>query len=338
MIAFCPVNDSQHKSRSSSALPAGRAGVLRRRARGALHRVLHAWESRPLRAAREQRILRDHPPIFIIGAPRSGSTLLMQVCATALDVAAFTNGDQKFLGAPSLRWRRTKGITHKLGPPGFSSDYGRTDGVNGLCEFGEYWYRFFPRRPHHVTASEVNPATLRAIRRSVARLTLASNRSVLFKNLYCSLRVDALKAALPEAKWIHVQRDLSSNARSLLVGRLKNNGTIESWWSAEPPDIDRLRLLDPTDQVVRQVLSIDRYVDATCSNHIDIDYERLLESPHEVIKEVCSYVGLDNGHGAMDLKLIPTKFDRQPSKLLSEDVERALLRSVESIELAEPAK
>ena len=43
-----------------------------------------------------------YPPVFILGAPRSGSTLLMQVISDSLDVGYLNNFHCKFYGAPSI--------------------------------------------------------------------------------------------------------------------------------------------------------------------------------------------------------------------------------------------
>lgn len=139
-----------------------------------------------------------HPPIFFLGALRSGSTLAVQVITDTLDVGYISNRHCQWFGAPALaeRWfHPTKGR------PGsdFQSRQGTTEGSYAPAECGEWRYRFFRRKPPYRKLYEVCPRRMRQFRRSVAALTNAFDRPIVFKNLCASLRVQATAHYLPES-------------------------------------------------------------------------------------------------------------------------------------------
>ena len=125
---------------------------------------------------------------------------------------------------------------------------------------------------------------MRRLRGSVRALAARAGRPVVFKNLVNSLRVAPLGTALPEALFVVIHRDLVANAASLLAGRFQRTGDYGRWWSAEPPEIDRLRALPPHEQVVEQIRAIDALIhaDAERLGHErfhDVAYESLCADP-----------------------------------------------------------
>jgi hypothetical protein len=238
--------------------------------------------------------LRGRPPTFIIGPPRCGSTLAIQLLTDALDVGYISNAHAPWFGCPAvaehvLRW--TRGRT----PSDFSSELGVTKGAHGPAECGEWWYRFFPRSPAYVDRRDVDPASGLAFRRSIVALTRAWARPVIFKNLYASLRIHPIAAAVPEAIFVIIRRDESDIAASLLRARRKVHGSEDAWFSVEPPDIDELRRLPPDRQVLEQVRSIyavierDLRVAAVPSQQIvGVSYADLVNRPVDFIESCCA--------------------------------------------------
>jgi hypothetical protein len=234
-------------------------------------------------------------PVFVVGAPRSGSTLLYQLMVEAWDVAYLSNLHCAFLGAPHLVER----VAGRRRPPSrFASHHGRTKGLAGPSECGDYWYRFFRRRPQYVPLEEADPENMRRLRGSV-RALVDRGRPVVFKNLVNSLRVAPLGTALPEALFVVIHRDLVANAASLLAGRLRRSGDYARWWSAEPPGIDRLRGLPAHEQVVEQIREIDALVRADAGllgpeRFHDLTYEGVCEDTHGALEGIREFAA---GHG-----------------------------------------
>jgi Sulfotransferase family len=265
------------------------AGAVTARARRGGNRTLGAVESAVLRTP--SRPL-SSPPILIVGAPRCGSTLLSQLMIGCLDVSYLSNLHCALFGSPAL----AEYLVRRRPRPAmvYESRHGSTSGLLAPSECGQFWYRFFRKAPQPVPPAEADPRSLRGLRTSVAAFQAAARRPVVFKNLICSLRVAAIAAALPEALFIVVHRDLMDNARSLLVARRSVTGSYERWWSAEPPGYETLLGLTPEQQVVGQVRGVEAAIDgdrdAVGRDHfLDVSYEDMCADPATVLEAVTGF-------------------------------------------------
>lgn len=236
------------------------------------------------------RDLRRRPPTFIIGPPRCGSTLAIQVLTEALEVGFISNAHAPWFGAPAaaeiaLRWVRRRV------PSDFRSDLGRTEGAHAPSECAAWWYRFFPRSPTYVGPGSLGDEILARFRRSVKALTAASGRPVVFKNLYASLRIHPIVAAIPESIFVVIRRNHEDIAKSLLAARLKEYGGPDRWLSVEPPNIEELRRLPVHLQVLGQARSIYELIASDLLSAgvpsrqvLEFEYDALCSDPGSCVK------------------------------------------------------
>jgi Sulfotransferase family len=320
----------------AGSMPRHIVRAARARLRRARIRALDRVEVRLGRRWSDESL--PHCAIFVVGAPRSGSTLLYQLLTDRFDVGYLANGHARSPGAPSLVERRRGLIRGRTGAIGdYESRFGGTAGDLGPSECGPFWYRFFPRRPHYVAADGFPTAEQRRLRAAVGAFVDACHRPVVYKNLYSTARMDALAATLPEALFIAIHRDLAANARSLLAGRPHAVGSYDAWWSVEPPEIERLRELPPQEQVVEQVRSLDALIDrierAIGSERVlHLSYEKLCADPHAELDRVAAFAA---SHGDMlgERGEVPHAFS--PSEGVDElpaELDQALLDYVRRVE------
>jgi len=218
--------------------------------------LLHAAE---LATAPPADTVPAHPVIFFLGAPRTGSTLAMQVLTDAFDVGYLSNAHCRYFGAPSWVERHVRPLANKR-PSDFVSQHGNTRHAYDPAECGEWWYRFFRREPAYVTCGDVSVRKLRQFRQAVLALGQACDRPLVFKNLFAGLRLEPLVAALPEALFIVVERDLVATAQSILKTRKDKFGDYRTWWSLRPPSLSDEASSDPVEQVVAQVRGINALI------------------------------------------------------------------------------
>ena len=237
-----------------------------------------------------------HVPVFIIGAPRCGSTLLSQVLVQSLNVGYFSNLHAQFYGSPSALERVIQ-TTGRDVAFDFTSEHGRTNGWFAPSENGEYWYRFFRRSPPYVAADDIQPPLGRAFRRSMQRFVNACDRPMVFKNLYVALRLQVLQRYLPEAKYIVLHRDLFDNAASILRARKTHHDTYDRWWSVETPNHTELLTKAPAEQVVSQIEAVYSLIDAAevdsddpSDSFLHLNYQNLCDDPKAVIQEVSDFI------------------------------------------------
>lgn len=198
-------------------------------------------------------------PVFIIGPPRCGSTLIMQTLVDAFDISYLSNAHCRWFGAPALFEKMWRPLASKKASD-YTSVHGRTRADTDPAECGDWWYRFFPKQPAYVTKKDVNPRKMMAFRRSLAALAKSSGKPLVFKNLYASLRLEPIVAYVPRALFVLIERDLLDNAQSILRGRQDVYGSYEPWWSVPPPDVTYLSALPPVQQVVGQIESIHELI------------------------------------------------------------------------------
>ncbi|MGB8983391.1 MAG: sulfotransferase [Anaerolineales bacterium] len=203
------------------------------------------------------------PSVWIIGPPRSGTTLLLQVLVRRYKFVYFSNFTAKLYGAPIIGIRLSDALKYtKEQSREFVSRYGRTELLGDPHEAGEFWYRWFPRGEHvYVEPNSMAQDQLIRFRREIIGMSKTANAPALFKNTYNTMRIAPIAEALPEAVFLVCERELVDTAQSILQGRIRNNGNKADWWSLPPKEIDQIRSHPYWQQVVEQVYYTYRQVD-----------------------------------------------------------------------------
>mgnify|MGYP006429753913 CR=1 FL=1 len=285
-------------------------------------RALHKMEVRP--SGNHEMC---PPIIFIIGPPRSGSTLLFQALTHCYDFGYISNRMAPYCPALSYaeRFRR-----HILNPPArtrahFQSIHGRTADPDGPHECGEYWYQFFPRKPQYIPKERVEQCKIVDLQRSLARVCSVFPQPFLFKNMNCALRLNVLVDALPNAVFLITRRSLIDTAHSLLETRLKVNGNYQDWWSMQPEDYEHLLGLTPEHQVVRQISSIYHEIEKHQKRYphrfLDFRYEQFCEDPCDALKKLEIQLS-QNGFKLNPYKNweLPERFERRNEVRIDKDL------------------
>ncbi len=255
----------------------------------ALNRALHGLECGVL--GRGDGPL-QHAPVFVLGAPRCGSTLLYQVMLDYFDLGYLSNLHCKLFGAPSLVERALRPRAWRRATT-YDSAHGYVSGLTSPSECGDYWYRFFRRSPQYVPLSEAGAGSLESLRRSFRAVCAAMGRPIIFKNLVCALRLEPIQKALPESVFIVVGRSWLDTAHSILEARMKLYGDYGGWFSVEPPGFDSLKRLPAHEQVVEQIREVHALIDRgrarAPGRFLDVDYESFCENTHAVLERVRAF-------------------------------------------------
>lgn len=263
-----------------------------------------------------------HPPIFFLGAPRSGSTLAVQVITDVLDVGYISNRHCQWFGAPALA-EKLFHPTRRRPASDYRSRHGVTEGWHAPAECGEWWYRFFRREHPYVQLDDVNPQKMREFRRSVSALTNAMSRSILFKNLYASLRIQAIAHYLPESLFIVTHRNEVDNGHSLLETRDRVFGNYHTWWSMEPPQTEALKKLPAHEQVIEQIRHIHAVIDRDLSDagvqaerRFDLSFEKFCSDPAGLVDRLETFLTKNGCHISRRMNA-PEKF--KPKEIIRID-------------------
>ena len=176
----------------------------------------------------------EPPSVFVVGCPRSGSTLFYQSLVYAYRFAYVNNAIARYPRSGPL-------IARWLDAPSwpvtadFDNDHGATGGRSGVSEAGPFWNLVFPWRDHHTVEPEDWPGDRRAFaRRYIAGMADVYGAPFVCKNVWHSVRLRALDAVFPHAAFIVMQRDPLLTARSILLRQRRSEAAGRGFWSILP--------------------------------------------------------------------------------------------------------
>lgn len=206
------------------------------------------------------------PVVFIVGPPRSGTTLLLQWLAQTGIFGYPTNLISRFYAAPYIGAK----IQRLLTDPkfdfndefqdlrqsiDFNSTLGKTQGLLAPNEFWYFWRRFIPNEePRPLRPEEVEEVDESEFASSLAALEAALEKPLAMKGLILQYDLDVLASMLQnQVVFIHTYRHPFYNAQSLLKAREDYYGTRKKWYSVKPKEHEQLKDANPIEQVVGQV-------------------------------------------------------------------------------------
>jgi hypothetical protein len=218
-------------------------------------------------------------PIFIVGAPRSGTGIFYRTMANHPDLAWISNITKKF--PPSLFLTRLIML--------FRDDHRPTEANN-------VWQKFTSGKDESLGRDDVTPA-VRQFFHKIVRINLRLFNKPRFLNK-CpgnSVRVEFLKEIFPDARFIHLIRDGRAASYSIMRSRLKHSG---AYWSVKPPgwqDLMQRPLVEACalqwKMVVEHVMQSARGLPG--DQYLEIKYEDFVARPSDILKTVGVKYNLD---------------------------------------------
>ena len=146
-----------------------------------------------------------YPPIFILGAPRSGTTLIYQLLIQHYNLSYISNFASVFFKFPSLitalfKRKHLNNINFEL-----KSNYGVIPGLWSPSEASKVFYYWFE-----------NSNNLKFIGRRINKISEIFGAPFICKNLDNCFRLEKIIETFPKAIFIYVKRELLYNTQSLL--------------------------------------------------------------------------------------------------------------------------
>jgi hypothetical protein len=221
---------------------------------------------------------RSLPPIFVIGPPRTGTTILYQRLLTHFCFTYPSNVDSALFSVPSLAHACSRRFKDNRHAHGDTSDYGYVSGLWGASEAGPMMKYFLD--------SENRCAKFGA---AIRAMSAASDRPYLTKNTVNSIRLPAIHKAFPDAWIVRTFRDRETTARSILRMR-GHNGSEEEWAGVRPAGADSVLTADPIDQTRWQYDAVQSTIDADLEQlgmpSFEVRYEAFVADPAAVLNSL----------------------------------------------------
>ena len=257
------------------------------------------------------------PVVFIIGPPRSGTTLVSQLLAHWGGLGYIDNFVARFWMAPGVgaRIERALKVREWVAKVSYLSEYGVTQGWVEPHEFGYFWNQWFDlgQEVHKLTDFELQGVDAQRLRRSVAAIEAEYQRPMVFKNnTWCTFQAGFLARVFPRSVFVVCERNPLFVAQSILIARKERLGHEGLWWSVRPKEYPSLKDLPWWDQIAGQVLHTIEDLEAMLAQLpgervVRAKYERLCENPKEVAQQIAIAVNRLGGHVQLDGEA-PEKF------------------------------
>jgi hypothetical protein len=258
--------------------------------------------------------IRKFPPVFIIGAPRCGSTLLYKVLTEQYRFSYFTNFTCNLFKIPACAFFIQNKIGIKTPRGNYDFHYGRIDGFGSPSECGQFWYRWFPGGMNaYVPPRQIERVVMDELRRTIGGVSHVTGRPLIVKNLYNSMRIAPIMEAIPEARFLICRRDMVDNALSILKGRMLNLMSKDIWWSTPPEEIEALLEMHYSEQVAGQVYYLYKQIDEDKMRFgedcfLEVEYESFCRDVHATLQEIELFLNINNSKKRREW-IVPNQFE-----------------------------
>jgi hypothetical protein len=275
--------------------------------------------------------------VFVIGAPRSGTSLLYKAVCLHPDAAWLSNWVRRAPNAPWIaglnRLSRHAPVTRTAAWFG--------DGANAYVYNSRRYalQRMFPapvegepvfaRCGFDTFHPDGGVVDERRLRRTVRAVCRASGGSVFVsKRIANNRRVPQLAAALPDSKFVLMVRD--GRAVALSLSRVDWWPSSPVWWYGGTPLQWAAEGRDPWELCARVWVEDTRAAEHGVAaidpaRVLTVRYEELVASPHAVLAEVADFVGLRRApgwHESLRALSYPDRNERWRAELAPELCER----------------
>ena len=254
----------------------------------------------------------NKPVVFVVGGPRSGTTLMMQWLAASGLFGYPSNLVARFFRAPYVGALIHEMLLNPkfafrddfadLRPYTFDSDFsshlGKTVGVAAPNVFWYFWRRFFPFAPFpqcpHLSAEQLRGADTAGFVRDLAALEAAFGKPFALKGMIVNWNLADIDALFDKVLFVHVKRQPAYQMGSILAGRAQFRGDRRLWWSFQPREREAMPDdATPEEQVAAQIHSARRAVGAALAKMdehrwIEVDYEDFCADPKPVYRAIAA--------------------------------------------------
>lgn len=235
--------------------------------RAKINAAIHAQTGAGFEARERVRFGNDtpkHQAVFILGAPRTGSTFLYQLVTNLCQVTYLDNLTHLYYRTPLLglhkSYKRYANTPHN----NYSSVAGATNrqGMHAPSECGPFWHNWVNPSICYVDDKELNSIDLESFKKTINAALNRYAKPLVFKNLNVAQRLHLLKATVPESKFIVIKRDPLFTAQSIYRIRQQLGIPDMDWWSVKPRNYKDLAGLEVIPRIVQQVHAIENQIDS----------------------------------------------------------------------------
>jgi hypothetical protein len=234
--------------------------------------------------------------VFLLGAPRTGSTIVYQTCALLFGLPFIANvTNDYFASTPIVGLALQK--AHPV-PVGTSSRFGKTEGAFQPSEGSAVMMHWFGGgHPSQSASTSILPGRAQHLARTLAAAQKLFGKPLMVKNAWNCFRVAWLARSLPHVRFMWIRRDIADAAASDLEARYATKRSPHGWNSATPSNYEELRRRPPIEQVVENQFEFNRAIGEALHANADgrytgFWYEDFVLDPVGVLAAAGAVLGL----------------------------------------------
>ena len=242
------------------------------------------------------------PFIFIVGSPRSGTTLILQWLASLGCFAYATNVLTRFAYAPYIGAQIQKMLFDKeydfngdfsdiQSELKFNSDLGKSKGALATNEFQHFFRNYMPNfDPEFLDEKQIRKVDFEGIRRGLSSIEYAFNKPFVTKAMMLQFNLSDFFDKISNAFFIFIKREPIYNMQSIYLARKKYFGSEEIWWSVKPKEYEKLKEMDVYHQIAGQVYYTSKSITEELNsfpekNKLIINYKEFCETPEKIYQK-----------------------------------------------------
>jgi hypothetical protein len=247
--------------------------------------------------------INKYPLGFIIGAPRSGSTLLLQWGASLGVFSYPTNVLNRFAYAPYIgaliqkllfdpKYDFSEEFSDINSSVEFASNLGKTQGALDTSEF-QHFFRSYMNNfdPQYLTKEEINKVDFDGIKKGLASIEAAFEKPFIVKLVMLEFNLANVFSNIRNSIYLYIKREPLYNMQSLLIAREKYFNDRKIWWSVKPMEYEKLKEMDIYHQIAGQVYYSNKAIENALDsipqkNKVIIQYEDFCKEPASFYYEI----------------------------------------------------
>lgn len=244
--------------------------------------------------------------VFLVGSPRTGSTLTYQGFAAAFGLPPITNlTNDRFGATPIVGFSIQKSFPTQIG---FKSSFGKTSGPMQPSEGSAVLRQWFGGgHPSQTVSTGIKEGAEPHMRKTLLAVERLFEAPLVIKNPWNCFRIADIAARFPAARFVWVRRDVADAAKSDLEARYVTKGTAQSWNSATPSNYEELMKRPPFEQVVENQYEFNRAIGGALTRHAagrhtEFWYEDFVADPAGTLRRSGARIGLELKAGALDFR------------------------------------
>lgn len=251
----------------------------------------------PVQRQVEQRFVENKwPASFIVGSPRSGTTLVLQWLAS-LEIFAYpSNVLTRFAFAPYVGALVQKMLFDKAydfhqeladinSEINFKSNLGKSQGALATSEFQHFFRNYMPNfDPEYLDEKTIQDVDFAGIVQGLASIEEAFQIPVVTKNFMLQYNLTTFYKSMPKSFFLFTVREPIYNMQSILRGRQMYYEDPNIWFSTKPKEYSFLKDMDVYHQIAGQVYFTNQAIESALAqipetHKLTISYENFCQAP-----------------------------------------------------------